>query len=68
MIVERILKPPSGFVWTAIFLVTGKAAVIAFVFQQNALGIVLSVIGFFILPGFFIIEPDELKSIVLFGK
>lgn len=68
MIEERILKPASGFVWMAIFLVVGIAAVIAFVVQQIALGIVLSVIGFFILLGFFIIEPNESKTIVLFGK
>jgi regulator of protease activity HflC (stomatin/prohibitin superfamily) len=65
---ENTVTPNGGFLMLAFVLVLIAAATIAFVFKAIAVGIVLLVISFFILPGFFINNPNESTLLVLFGE
>lgn len=65
---ENTITPNGGFFMLAFVLILLAAAAIAFVFKAIAVGIVLLVISFFILPGFFINNPNESTLLVLFGE
>lgn len=65
---ENTVTPNGGFLMLALVLILLAIAAIAFVFKAIAIGIVLLVISFFILPGFFINNPNESTLLVLFGE
>ncbi|MDP3929437.1 MAG: SPFH domain-containing protein [Bacteroidota bacterium] len=65
---ENTVTPNGGFLMLALVFILLALAAIAFVFKVIAVGIVLIVISFFILPGFFINNPNESTLLVLFGE
>jgi regulator of protease activity HflC (stomatin/prohibitin superfamily) len=65
---ENTITPNGGFLMLALVFILLALAAIAFVFKVIAVGVVLLVISFFILPGFFINNPNESTLLVLFGE
>jgi len=65
---ENTVTPNGGFLMLALVFILLALAAIAFVFKVIAVGIVVIVISFFILPGFFINNPNESTLLVLFGE
>jgi len=67
MITDKILKPSSGYLMLFLTFLTGGAIVWALVTKDPAYSM-LFVIWFFLLIGFFIVNPNDAKVLVLFGK
>jgi regulator of protease activity HflC (stomatin/prohibitin superfamily) len=65
---ENTVNPNGGFLMLALLFILLALTAIAFVFKVIAVAIVLMVISFFILPGFFINNPNESTLLVLFGE
>jgi regulator of protease activity HflC (stomatin/prohibitin superfamily) len=72
---EKIVKPVSGLAVFIIILVTLSAALFCFVqIQENgnrwlvAAGILLMIIGVFLIKGLLIVQPNHSRVLNLFGK
>lgn len=66
---EKIITPPSGYLTFFLFLLLLAGGIVAFVFQQIAIGVIVSIINFIlVLPGLIINNPNEAKVLTLFGK
>jgi regulator of protease activity HflC (stomatin/prohibitin superfamily) len=65
---ENTVTPNGGFLVLALLLTLLALATLAFVFKVIAVGIILLVISFIILLGFFINNPNESTLLVLFGE
>jgi regulator of protease activity HflC (stomatin/prohibitin superfamily) len=65
---ENTVNPNGGFLMLALLFILLALTAIAFVFKVIAVAIILMVISFFILPGFFINNPNESTLLVLFGE
>lgn len=66
---EFITKPSSGYPWLIIFLVLFFGGLVTTVLiDPHWLGVILIVASIFILPGFFLVNPNEAKVLLLFGE
>jgi len=66
---EKIIKPPSGYLTLAIFLILLIGSIYLFAMRQFALASIISTINFIlVLPGLIIVNPNESKVLILFGK
>ncbi|RZJ80382.1 MAG: SPFH domain-containing protein [Flavobacterium sp.] len=66
---EQIIKPPSGYLTLAIFLILLIGSIYLFAMRQFALASIISTINFIlVLPGLIIVNPNESKVLILFGK
>jgi regulator of protease activity HflC (stomatin/prohibitin superfamily) len=64
---EKVINPPSGFFTFVIFLIIGFTAIALFSLDIPAGAVILTIIDFFILPGFVIVNPNESRVLTLFG-
>jgi len=67
MITDKILKPASGFFMLFLFIFLLVAVFIATIAVYPAFSM-LFILVFFMLIGFFIVNPNDAKVLVLFGK
>lgn len=65
---EVQINPKSGYAMLTLILAMLVAAIVLLVMKMLIVGIPLLAISFFILPGFFIINPNESNVLVLFGE
>jgi regulator of protease activity HflC (stomatin/prohibitin superfamily) len=65
---ENTVIPSSGFMMLGLFFLLFAAAIGLFFAKMVVLAVLILVISFFILPGFFINNPNESTVLVLFGK
>ncbi len=65
---ETEFKAQSGYLYLFFELLLAAAATYIFVAFQSPWGIAFLVAFFFILPGFFIVNPNESVVMILFGK
>ncbi len=64
---EKIIKVSSGYVFLAIVLLLIFGGVYG-VFNISKIFIISIVLGIFLVPGFFLVNPNTSKVILLFGK
>ncbi len=67
MITDKISRPASGFLMLFVFFLLSAGALYAMVEIHPAFSLVF-ILLFFMLIGFFIINPNDAKILVLFGK
>jgi regulator of protease activity HflC (stomatin/prohibitin superfamily) len=66
---EKEINPPSGYLTFVTFLVLLAVSVYLFFIHQIAAGAILSIINLILLlPGLIIINPNDARVLVLFGK
>jgi regulator of protease activity HflC (stomatin/prohibitin superfamily) len=69
MHLEKEINPPSGYLTFVTFLVLLAVSVYLFFIHQIAAGAILSIINLILLlPGLIIINPNDARVLVLFGK
>lgn len=64
---EKITKPISGYIMVFIELLIIAAIILFIVSGKFVLGILAGITFIFILPGFFIVEPNKAMVLLLFG-
>ncbi|HRT34053.1 MAG TPA: SPFH domain-containing protein [Bacteroidales bacterium] len=64
---EKIIKAPNGFLMFAVLLVMVAFTIYFLVNNLYLIGIIMLVIDIFMLPGFFVINPNSSKVLLLFG-
>jgi regulator of protease activity HflC (stomatin/prohibitin superfamily) len=67
MITDKIVKPSSGFFMLFVFLILSIAIGYAMIEVHPAFSLIYVPL-FFVLIGFFIVNPNDAKVLVLFGK
>ncbi len=65
---EQQITPKSGYAMLILLLVIEAAAITLLIMKNMMVGIPLLSIGVLILPGFFIINPNESNVLILFGE
>ncbi|MBS3992759.1 MAG: SPFH domain-containing protein [Bacteroidetes bacterium] len=65
---EKIIKAQNGYIWIVILIAFIAFGIYGIAQFNNPWFIISLVIGFFILPGFFLINPNTSKVLLLFGK
>ncbi len=65
---EKIIKVQNGYIWIVILIAFIAFGIYGIAQFNNPWFIISLVIGFFILPGFFLINPNTSKVLLLFGK
>ncbi len=65
---EKIVQSASGYLGLFILLILAVAAVGGAIWSGNALFYLLFIPFLFVLPGFFIVNPNGSKVLVLFGE
>lgn len=66
---EKILNPPSGYLTLIVFLSLLVAAGYCIVNQNFITAVIIGLIDFIlVLPGLIIVNPNESKVLILFGK
>lgn len=69
MYTEKIIKPPSGYLTLALFLVLLISGIYALTIKEFLIGGTILTINFIlVLPGLIIVNPNESKVLTLFGK
>jgi regulator of protease activity HflC (stomatin/prohibitin superfamily) len=69
MTTEKEMNPPSGYLTFVTFLVLLAISVYLFIAQLIIAGVIVTIINFILLlPGLLIINPNEARVLVLFGK
>jgi regulator of protease activity HflC (stomatin/prohibitin superfamily) len=78
---ERVVRVQSGWVWLAIVILLGLGGLASFIYSMAlvgryghpaweffALGLGSMILAMFVMPGFFALQPNEARVLVLFGK
>ncbi len=65
---EKTLVPSSGYLMLFVTLLVLVASIAAFILRVPVAGVLLVLVFFFLLPGFFIVNPNGSKVLVLFGN
>ena len=65
---EKIYKPQSGYLYLLLLLILAGLSVYLLVAFQSPWAALSIILFFFILPGFFIVNPNESVVLILFGK
>jgi regulator of protease activity HflC (stomatin/prohibitin superfamily) len=69
MIQEKVIKASNGYAFLLLFFIVLAGATVSIaVFEMPAVFVPLLVISILMLPGFFIVNPNSSKVLVLFGK
>lgn len=64
---EKASKPLSGYLMLSVGLIVFALAITVFILGFFLTGIILFLVFIFILPGFFIVEPNKARVLLLFG-
>jgi regulator of protease activity HflC (stomatin/prohibitin superfamily) len=65
---EKIIKPANGYLMLVVFLILFFGGITIAIMEENPLYIIVAVIGFIMLFGFILVNPNTSKVILLFGK
>ncbi|WOC40515.1 SPFH domain-containing protein [Polaribacter sp. HL-MS24] len=65
---EKITKPANGYLMLLIILILFFGGIVIAIAKENPLFLLSSLIGFFGLFGFILVNPNTSKVILLFGK
>ena len=65
---ERIIVPANGYLMLFVFLVLFFGSIIAMIIMQNPIFIISIVIAIFIASGFIMVQPNNSRVLLLFGK
>ena len=65
---EKIVKPLSGYLMLFIDLLILSGFIVGAIFVQNPIFVVLLLLLFLSLPGFFFVNPNGSRVLVLFGE
>jgi regulator of protease activity HflC (stomatin/prohibitin superfamily) len=65
---ELKFKPQSGYLYIIFLLALLGASIAILVMYQSPLATITIVLFFFIIPGFFIVNPNQSVVMILFGK
>lgn len=65
---ENIFKPQSGYLMLALLFLSAAIAAFGLIAIKSPIFIIFIVLFIFILPGYFIVNPNESMVLVLFGK
>jgi len=66
---EKILNPPSGYLTLIVFLLLLGATGFCMLNYQIVIGFIIGILNFvLVLPGLVIVNPNESKVLILFGK
>jgi len=65
---ELKFKPQSGYLYLFLLLALLGASIAILIINQSPLAIISIVLFFFIIPGFFIVNPNQSVVMILFGK
>jgi len=65
---EKIIKPANGYLMLVVFLILFGGGITMAIMQEEPLYIIPIVIGFVMLFGFILVNPNTSKVILLFGK
>lgn len=68
MTAEKIIKPANGYLMLIIVLTILIGSIVLGIKQEEPLYIIVSVISFFGLFGFILVNPNTSKVVLLFGK
>lgn len=68
MTAEKIIKPANGYLMLIIVLTLLIGSIVLGINQEEPLYIIVSVISFFGLFGFILVNPNTSKVVLLFGK
>ncbi|EAQ41150.1 SPFH domain-containing protein [Polaribacter sp. MED152] len=68
MTAEKIIKPANGYLMLVIVLTLFVGSIVLGIQQEQPLYIIVSVLSFFGLFGFILVNPNTSKVVVLFGK
>jgi len=68
MTAEKIIKPANGYLMLVIVLTLFIGSIVLGIQQEQPLYIIVSVLSFFGLFGFILVNPNTSKVVVLFGK
>ena len=69
MYTEKIIKPPSGYLTLSLFLVLLVGGIVALALESFITGSIVLVLNFIlVLPGLIIVNPNESRVLILFGK
>ncbi|MBT0811822.1 SPFH domain-containing protein [Litoribacter ruber] len=64
---EKIIKPVSGYIMVMVALALLGLSIFLFANQLHLFGLISSVAFLFVIPGFFIVEPNKSMVLLLFG-
>jgi len=66
---EKTLNPPSGYLTLVLFLLLLVATGLCIVYQNFIIAVIIGLLNFIlVLPGLIIVNPNESKVLILFGK
>ena len=65
---ERVIVPTNGYVMLIVFLILFFGSIYMLVTQENVLYIITLIIAIFIAPGFIMVQPNNSRVLLLFGK
>lgn len=65
---EKIIKPANGYLMLVVFLILFGGGITMAIMQENPVYIIAIVVGFIMLFGFILVNPNTSKVILLFGK
>jgi len=69
MYTEKIIKPPSGYLTLVLFLILLAGGIIALSMEYYFTGAAILTVDFIlVLPGLIIVNPNESRVLILFGK
>lgn len=67
MAIDKTYKPLSGYIALVIFLGLAAGAAFLFVYVEVWIGAIVGLMAFFVLSGFFVVNPNGSKVMTLFG-
>lgn len=65
---EKLNKPPSGYLFLLLLLIVTLASIYAFVYGYYVYGALGFLVCILMIPGFFYINPNSSRVMTLFGK
>ncbi len=65
---EKLNKPPSGYLFLLLLLIITLASIYAFIYGHYVFGALGFLVWILLLPGFFYINPNSSRVMTLFGK
>ncbi|MBT8385118.1 MAG: SPFH domain-containing protein, partial [Bacteroidia bacterium] len=65
---EKTIVPANGYIMLFVFLVLFIGGITSIITFQNPWFIVSIVLGIFLAPGFIMVQPNNSRVLLLFGK
>ena len=65
---ERIIVPMNGYISLVIFLILFGGGIYSLIANENPWFIIVIVVAIFMIPGFVMVQPNNSRVLLLFGK